>query len=134
VARVALSIAARTEEQPNVPWTPAHELVLAVIKRGLDDIYGRIEGGKGPRQRRLVSRRARRWLRSQRKAEGSFLWCCSLLGLSADWIRRQVESHTSHAGSRINAAARERSAKNVGEKKISGHDRTPALPVTSCNL
>jgi hypothetical protein len=133
--RVSTPVIARSEEEVDLPWTPVHDLVLAVIKRAFDDIHGRMDGGSGPRQRRLVKRRARRWFRSQRKSEASFLWCCSLLGLSAPiGFGRHVDSHTSYTTNRINAPARERPEKYSARRKISGHDRTPALPLTSCIL
>lgn len=75
-------------------WLPAHELLAAVLLQALEDLCatdlaGAIERDEKPATcKRRLRRAARQWFRSERKTAGSFLWCCSLLGLDPEAVRR----------------------------------------------
>jgi hypothetical protein len=76
---------------PPALWLSEHDLISAILMSALDDLRGvgpaTAESGR-PGSRRNLKRRARRWLFSQRKTAGSFLWCCDLLSLDPEAVRR----------------------------------------------
>jgi hypothetical protein len=133
---VSISMAARSEEAPVELWTPAHNLLLAIIKRALDDVDGTYEDSySGPakiRLRKKLRRRAWRWFHSQRSSEGSYLWVCSLLGFDPKFIRRQLRSHAIHTGVCMNGRARERHAKSAAREKSLGKTGQQTYPARSC--
>lgn len=85
--------------EPQPYEQPEYELIGAILQQALEDL--RCENITGVRRRRSetvadcsrrLKRRARRWFQSERKTAGSFLWCCDLLGLNADAVRRSIHN------------------------------------------
>ncbi len=75
---------------------PEYELVAAILLRAVDDLCGvRLPGCKNDLDRRQLEtnlrRAAQRWFEAERRTAGSFLWCCELLGLDPQAVRRNLK-------------------------------------------
>jgi len=72
---------------PTHPWTPAHELLAAVLRDAIRTLLKPPRGTPLQRSRRLWEERA--WFHGA-PATVSFEMVCAYLHLDPDWLRRQV--------------------------------------------
>ena len=61
------------------------------------------------------------WLRSERDAIGSFRFCCDLLGLDHEWVRRMIRQRVQVDGRRmpVNRCAGYLTSRAIGEYRES---------------